>query len=42
MVRVKLFIYMTYEVGKLEKILIKVCNLLENKTPKHLFFLCFK
>ena len=30
MVREKLFIYMTYVVVKLEKILIKICNLLEN------------
>ena len=38
MVREKLFIYMTYVVVKLEKILIKFCNLLENRIPKHLFF----
>ena len=38
MVREKLFIYMTYVVIKLEKILIKFCNLLENRIPKHLFF----
>ena len=38
MVREKLFIYMTYLVVKLEKILIKVCNLLENRIPKHLTF----
>ena len=38
MVREKLFIYMTYVVVKLEKILIKICNLLENRIPKHLTF----
>ena len=38
MVREKLFIYMTYVVVKLEKILIKICNLLENRIPKHLIF----
>ena len=42
MVREKLLIYITYVVVILEKILIKICNLLENKISKHLFFLCFK
>ena len=40
-VREKLFIYMTYVVLKLEKILIKICNLLENKRPKHNYFSMF-
>ena len=35
MVREKLFNNMTYVVVKLEKILVKICNLLENKIPKH-------
>ena len=38
MVREKLFIYMTYVVVKLEKILIKICNFLENWIPKHSIF----
>ena len=38
MVREKLFNYMTYVVLKLEKILIKICILLENRIPKHLIF----
>ena len=38
MVREKLFIYMTYVVVKLEKILIKICNLLKNRIHKHLIF----
>ena len=41
MVREKLFIYMTYVVVKLEKITIKICNLLENSLPKHLIFFKF-
>ena len=39
MVIEKLFIYITYVVVKLKKILIKVCNLPEYKVPKHL--ICF-
>ena len=35
MVKEKLFIDMTYVVFKLEKILIKIFNLLENRIPKH-------
>ena len=35
MVREKLFIYMTYVVVKLEKIWIKICNLLEKRIPKN-------
>ena len=42
MVREKLLMYMTYVVIKLEKILIKICNFLENRIPKNLIFLCFK
>ena len=43
MVRENLFIYMTSVVVKLEKILVKIRYLLENKIPNHLnFFLCFK
>ena len=38
MVRGKLFINMIYLVVKLEKILIKICNLFENRIPKHLIF----
>ena len=38
MVREKLFIYLTYVVVKLEKMLIKICNLLENRIPMHLFY----
>ena len=34
-VREKLNIYMTYVVVKLENILIKIYNILENRTPKH-------
>ena len=34
--REKLFIYITYVAVKLEKILIKICNLLENRIPEHL------
>ena len=41
MVREKLFIYMTFAVVKLENILIKICNLLENRIPKQLFFFMF-
>ena len=41
MVKEKLFIYMTHVVVKLKKILIKICNLLEYKVPKHLFFFMF-
>ena len=36
--REKLFIHITYVVYKLEKILIKICNLLENRIPWHLVF----
>ena len=42
MVRKKLLIYITYEVVKLENILIKICNLLENRLTKQLFFFMFK
>ena len=38
MVREKLFICITYLVVKLEKILIKICSLLEIRIPKHLVF----
>ena len=38
MVREKLFMYMIYVGIKLEKILIKISNLLENRIPKHLIF----
>ena len=38
MVKEKLFIYMTIVVVKLENISIKICNLLENRIPKHLDF----
>ena len=41
MVKEKLFIYIAYVVVKLEKILIKICDLLENKIPKHLIFFMF-
>ena len=34
----KLFIYMTYVVVKLEKIWVKICNLLKGKIPTHLIF----
>ena len=37
-VREKLFIDITYVAVKLEKMLIKICNLLENRIPKHLIF----
>ena len=36
MVREKSFIGITYVAVKLEKMLIKICNLLENRIPEHL------
>ena len=39
MVREKLFISINYVVLKLENILVKICNLLENRIPKHFFFM---
>ena len=38
MVREKLFIYMTFVVVKLEKIWIKICNLLDKRILNHLNF----